>query len=70
MCALQGDISLDNTRQIAAPRASDILWRIVIGIVALFLMAAGGAWLMHAGIDQTLEAQAAAEDQVAPAPKK
>jgi len=61
---------LENTRQIAAPRASDILWRIVIGLVALFLMAAGGAWLMHAGIDPTVEAQAADESPATPTPKR
>jgi hypothetical protein len=48
-------------RDISAPRASGILWRVVIGIVALILFAGGGAWLMHAGIDQSLEAQAAPE---------
>lgn len=48
-------------REIAPPRASSILWRIVIGLVALFLMTAGGAWLMNAGIDPSLEAQAAGE---------
>lgn len=52
---------MDNRREIAAPRARGILWRIVVGIVALILMAGGGAWLMHAGIDQSLEAQAASD---------
>jgi hypothetical protein len=50
---------LDNVREISRPRASAILWRVIIGIVALILFAGGGAWLMHAGIDQSLEAQAA-----------
>jgi hypothetical protein len=57
---------LDNRREIAIPRASGILWRIVIGLVALFVMSAAGAWLMHAGIDPSLEAQAAAENPVSP----
>lgn len=56
---------MNNQREIATPRASGILWRIVIGLVALFLMTAGGAWLMHAGIDPSLEAQAAAENPAA-----
>ena len=50
---------MDNVREISRPRASGILWRVIIGIVALILFAGGGAWLMHAGIDQSLEAQAA-----------
>lgn len=52
---------MDNVREISAPRASNILWRVVIGIVALILLAGGGAWLMDAGIDQSLEAQAASD---------
>lgn len=52
---------MDNVREISAPRASSILWRVVIGIVALILLAGGGAWLMDAGIDQSLEAQAASD---------
>ncbi len=57
----KGGSHLDNVREIATPRASAILWRIVIGIVALILMAGGGAWLMDAGIDRSLEAQAASD---------
>ena len=56
-----GESGLDSLREIAPPRASSILWRIVIGLAALFVMTAGGAWLMHAGIDPSLEAQAASE---------
>ena len=56
-----GGRHLDNVREISAPRASGLLWRLVIGIIALILMAGGGAWLMHAGIDQSLEAQAASD---------
>jgi hypothetical protein len=56
-----GKDRLDNQLDIAAPRASGILWRIVFGLVVLFLMTAGGAWLMDAGIDRSLEAQAAGE---------
>ena len=52
---------MDNVRKISAPRASGLLWRLVIGIIALILMAGGGAWLMDAGIDQSLEAQAASD---------
>jgi hypothetical protein len=52
---------LDNVVEISTRRASGILWRIVIGIVALILMAGGGAWLMHASIDESLEAQAASD---------
>ncbi|HEX6610756.1 MAG TPA: hypothetical protein VF051_08265 [Hyphomicrobiaceae bacterium] len=52
---------MDNVREISAPRASGLLWRLVIGIIALILMAGGGAWLMDAGIDQSLEAQAASD---------
>ncbi|MFM9847316.1 MAG: hypothetical protein ACKVP3_09150 [Hyphomicrobiaceae bacterium] len=52
---------MDNVVEISTRRASGILWRIVIGIVALILIAGGGAWLMHAGIDQSLDAQAASE---------
>jgi len=61
---------LDTTRETAPPRASSIVWRIVIGLVALFVMTAGGAWLMHAGIDPSLEAQAAAENPAAAPPTK
>lgn len=42
-------------------RSSSILWRVVFGIVALIAIAGGGAWLMDAGIDHSLEAQAAEE---------
>jgi hypothetical protein len=49
------------------PRASGILWRIVVGILALVVLAGGGAWLMYAGIDPTLEAKAAQESATPPA---
>ena len=52
---------MDHVREISTPRASGILWRIVIGILALMLMAGGGAWLMDASIDRSLEAQAASD---------
>ena len=56
-----GEVRLDNQVNTTAPRASGILWRIVFGLAVLFLMTAGGAWLMDAGIDRSLEAQAAGE---------
>lgn len=59
-------VTVSNSREIAAPRASGILWRIIIGILALFLLAGGGAWLMHAGIDPSQEAQAAQESPATP----
>ena len=52
---------MGNGVEIPTRRASGILWRIVIGIVALIVMAGGGALLMHASIDQSLEAQAASD---------
>ena len=57
----KGDLHVTNVSDISAPRASAILWRVVIGIVALILIAGGGAWLTHAGIDPSQEAQAASE---------
>jgi hypothetical protein len=60
---------LNNPGEIAIPRASGIIWRIVIGILALFLLAGGGAWLMYAGIDPSQEARAAQESQGEAAPR-
>lgn len=59
-----GKIGLDTQAYVAVPRARGILWRIVIGLAAVLLMSAIGAWLMDAGIDRSLEAQASADTPV------
>ncbi len=41
--------------------ARSVLKRLVVGVVLLFILVSGGAWLMHAGI----EAEAETADEVA-----
>jgi hypothetical protein len=41
-----------------------VLKRALLGIFLLIVMVSGGAWLMHAGIDQEAEAQLASPDTV------
>lgn len=37
------------------PRTRSVLMRALLGLVLLFIIAAGGAWLMHAGIQAEAE---------------
>lgn len=61
MSCLMGELLLSNVSEVTASRVSGVLWRIVIGLLALLLIAGGGAWLTHAGIDPTQDAQAGLE---------
>jgi hypothetical protein len=48
------------------PRARSVLKRALLGLVLLFIMVSGGAWLMHAGIEA--EAETAADEPAISAP--
>jgi hypothetical protein len=61
MSCLMGELLLSNVSEVTASRVSGVLWRIVIGLLALLLIAGGGAWLTHAGIDPAQDAQAGLE---------
>jgi cysteinyl-tRNA synthetase len=47
---------LSERAQAAGIDARNLVWRAVLGLAAVLVMAVGGAWLMHAGIDPREEA--------------
>ena len=47
------DMDENNKRQL--PRARSVLKRALLGLILLFIMVSGGAWLMHAAIEAEAE---------------
>lgn len=47
--------NVDSANLGQTPRTRSVLKRALLGLVLLFIMSAGGAWLMHAGIEAEAE---------------